>query len=173
MEQKVMTHFTKGLLIGLVIIFLYVAGYMANISEQAWFGWVVDLIIVAGMIWACIMFANQNDNRVTFGNLFAHGFKTTAIVTLILIAYMIISITLIFPEAKDKAMEVARERMEARGGMSQDQIDQAIQFTRKFFMPIAIGATMLSSLFFGVIGSLIGAGVAKKNPGNPLDQPGS
>jgi Protein of unknown function (DUF4199) len=173
MEQRAMTHFTKGLLIGLVIIVLYIAGYFTKMAEQAWFGWAVDLIIMAGMIWACILFANQHNNQVTFGNTFAHGFKTTSIVTLILIVYMILSLTIIFPEAKDRALEIARERMEAGGKMSQDQIDKGVEFTQKFFMPIAIGATLLSTLFFGAIGSLIGAGVAKKKPVNPIDQLGS
>ena len=168
MEQKVMTHFTKGLLIGLVIVIIYIGGYFAKLAEQGWFGWLVDCIIVAGMIWACIMYANQKDGQVTFGNVFAHGFKTTAIVTLILIAYMLLSLTLIFPEAKDKALEIARERMEEQGKMSSEQIDQAVEWTKSFFMPIAIGATLLSTLFFGAIGSLIGAAASKKNPVNPI-----
>jgi hypothetical protein len=48
--------------------------------------------------------------------------------------------------------------------MSDDQIEQGIAFTKKFFTPLAIGGVLVSFLIMGVIGSLIGAAVAKKNP---------
>ena len=78
--------------------------------------------------------------------------------------------TVLFPEMKDKTLEMARQRMEERGNLSDSQIEQGVEFTKKFFIPFAIGGTLLGTLIFGTVASLIGAAVAKKKPVNPLDQ---
>jgi len=43
--------------------------------------------------------------------------------------------------------------------------------TKKFFMPFAIGGTILGTGFMGAIASLIGAGIAKNNPVDPFNTP--
>src|SRR5258706_4887763 len=146
MEKKIMTHITKGLVIGLALIILSVIGYMARIEQESWFRWVSTIVMCAAIIWACIYYANQLDGRVTFGNIFAHGFKTSVVITLITIVYFVLAITVIFPEMKDKAMETARQKMEEGGKMSEEQINQAIDMTKKFFMPFAIGAILFGTL---------------------------
>jgi hypothetical protein len=65
---------------------------------------------------------------------------------------------------------MARQRMEEKGNLSDEQIDQAIEMTKKFFVPFAIGGILLITLIFGAIASLAGAAMAKKKPVNPLDQ---
>jgi len=40
----------------------------------------------------------------------------------------------------------------------------------KFFMISILGGSLFGNLIVGTIASLIGAGVAKKNPANPFDQ---
>jgi len=60
--------------------------------------------------------------------------------------------------------------MEDRGKMSSEQIDQAIDMTRRFFLPFTIGYILFGTLIIGAIASLLGAAVAKKKPINPLDQ---
>lgn len=170
MEKKVMSHIQKGLIIGLIGIVLGIVGYMAHIEQEGWFRWTSTIITCVAIIIACTSYANQLDGRVTFGNVFAHGFKTSVVVTLVTVAYFVLAITLLFPEMKDKAIETARQQMEAGGKMSEEQINQAMEMTRKFFTPIAIGAILLGTLIFGAIASLIGAAIAKKKPVNPLDQ---
>lgn len=110
------------------------------------------------------------NNQVTFGNVFAHGFKMSAVIAVILIIWSVLSILVIFPEIKEKAIETARQQMEDGGKMSESQIDQALEITRKFFMVFVIGGALLGTLIIGAIASLIGAGIAKKKPVNPLDQ---
>ena len=48
----------------------------------------------------------------------------------------------VFPDRKERALEMARERMEERGNLSDAQIDQGIEFTKKFFFPFVIGAIL-------------------------------
>ena len=98
--------------------------------------------------------------------MFSHGFKTTAVFTIILVVYTALAFTVIFPELKDKMLEVTRAQMEKDGKLSSAEIDRALSMSSKFFLPFAIAGLLIFSLILGAIGSLIGAAVAKKNP-NP------
>ena len=169
-EQKIMSHFIKGVLISLVIIVLGIAGYIAGISMESWFSWTVNCLMFILIIVACIHYAKQKDGFVTFGNVFSHGFKTSAIIALIMVAYTLLSFNVFFPDMKDKALEVAQERMESKGNMTDEQIETAMNFTKKYFLVFTVFAVMIFTLIFGLIASLIGAAVAKKKPVNPIDQ---
>lgn len=169
-DKKVMTHITKGVLVSLILIVIGIAGYLAKLSDQSWFQWASNGLLFIAVIWGCVYYANQMNGQVTFGNVFSHGFKMSVVIGLILLVYVLLAMTLIFPEMKDKALETARQRMEEKGNLSDSQIDQGIEFTKKFFLPLAIAATLIGTLIFGAIAALIGAAVAKKKPINPLDQ---
>lgn len=164
METKITPAWTKGLIISLICIIygliLYFTGQMQNKS----LGWIQFIILMSGIIWSCINFAKQMEGNVTFGNVFAHGFKVTAAVAAILAVYAFIAFKFIYPEMIDVSMEEARKNMEAKGSLSADQIDQSVAMVKKFFIPFAIGGALLVTAFIGAIAALIGAGVAKKNP---------
>jgi hypothetical protein len=170
MEKKVMTHVQKGLLVSLILIVIGIAGYFTKLFEQSWFSWASNGLLCIAVIWGCITYANQMNGQVTFGNVFAHGFKMSVVIALILIVWVLLAMTVLFPEMKDKTLEMTRQRMEERGNLSDSQIEQGVEFTKKFFIPFAIGGTLLGTLIFGTVASLIGAAVAKKKPVNPLDQ---
>jgi NADH:ubiquinone oxidoreductase subunit 6 (subunit J) len=129
------------------------------------------LLFVGGIIWASISFANQMNNNVTYGNVFSHSFKAVATVTVIMIAFTLIATKLLFPESVDQAMENARIEME-KSGQSEETIDKALEMSKKFFIPFAIGGVLLLYMIVGAIAALIGAAVAKKNPTDPFTQPG-
>lgn len=163
MEQAVTTTTTKGIVIGLILIIISIAIYFANIDINGPVKWLSNVVFVIGIIWAVNNYGKQINYKATFGNYFAHGFKVTAVVTVIMILYVGIFITL-FPEFKDKTIEEARIQMEKGGKMSSEQITQAITMTKKFFMAFAIGGTLLSYLIFGALAALIGAAITKKEP---------
>jgi NADH:ubiquinone oxidoreductase subunit 6 (subunit J) len=171
MEQKITPSWTKGLIISLLLIvyglFLYFTGQQQNRT----LGMLQLVILIAGMIVACIGYSKQMNGNLTFGNLFAHGFKATATVIVIMSLYTILATKVLFPDMVDQAMNQARVEMEKKGTLTDEQISQGMALGRKFFVPFAIGGIILSFGIIGAIGSLIGAGVAKKNPNyNPLEQ---
>jgi len=170
MENKIMSHQIKGLIAALVIIVIGIAGYFSGIGQEKWFGWLTLFILCIAVIWGSVYYANQRDGRVSFGDIFVHGFKMSVVMTLILLVYTFIALSFLFPEMKEKGMDMARQQMEEQGKMSSEQIDQALAMVKKLFWPITIGTILLGNLIFGCIGALIGAAVAKKNPVNPLDQ---
>lgn len=171
MEQKITQPWIKGLIVSLILIIYGIVLYFTGQSQNKSLGLLQLVILVIGLIISCIVFAKQQNGNVTFGNVFAHGFKTTAAIIVIMVLYTVVSINFLFPEMIDLAVNQARIDMEKRGDLNDDQITQAIQMSRKFFTPFAIGGIVLGFGIIGVIASLIGAGVAKKNPNyNPLEQ---
>jgi 1,4-dihydroxy-2-naphthoate octaprenyltransferase len=167
MEKKVTTSVTAGVIISLIIIVISVLGYVLNLDQQTWFRWISVLLFIGGIIYTCINYANQMDGNVTFGNTFAFGFKTSAVVTCLVLLFSIIFIS-IFPDIKDKAMDVARKQMEEKNQLSQEQIDNGIAFAKKSFMLFLILGVIFLYLIFGLLSSLVGAAIAKKNPQTPF-----
>src|SRR4029077_15698586 len=115
MEKKVTSHITKGLIISLILIVLDLIDGFANIRLANWYRWIPLLVLAASLIWACISYGSQNNNNVTFGNVFGHGFKTRVVITCIMVLFTILSFTIIFPETKDAALDQARKQMEEKG----------------------------------------------------------
>jgi NADH:ubiquinone oxidoreductase subunit 6 (subunit J) len=127
--------------------------------------------MVGGVIWGCISYANQMNNNVTFGNVFAHGFKITAVITVITIIYTIIALKFLFPDMVDMILNKTRESLD-ENNMSDDQAEAALSMTKKFLVPFAAGGILVMFMIVGAISSLIGAAVAKKNPRDPFVQQG-
>src|SRR4051794_31519952 len=102
METKVVTHITKGLVLSLILIIYSLVGHLLNFDLEQWFGWLSMVIFLIGIIWSVNVYGNQMSNTVTFGNLFSHGFKVTAVVVCITFIYTLLSVYVIFPDTIDK-----------------------------------------------------------------------
>jgi len=163
MEQTITSTTSKGLVIGLILVILALATYFANIRVDGPAQWIGYAVFVVGIIWSVYSFGKQMDYNSTFGNYFAHGFKVAALVTAIMIIYIVIFITL-FPDFKEKAMDQARMAIHEKNSMTEEQMTQALELTRKFFMVFLIGGTLVGYLIFGALAALIGAAIIKKQP---------
>ncbi|MBY0481721.1 MAG: DUF4199 domain-containing protein [Chitinophagaceae bacterium] len=164
METKIVQPWMKGLILSLITIVYGVALYLTDTWQNKSLGYISYAIIIGGIIWSCISYAKQMEGNVTFGNVFAHGFKVTATLIVITVVYTVISVKLIFPEMTDKILDLSAREMEKNKNLSEDQIKSGLDMTRKFLFPFMIGGVILGYGILGAIASAIGAGVAKKNP---------
>ena len=172
METKATKPAVYGLIISLILIVFGLITYFTNQTQNKALGLVAFVIFMAGIIVSCVQYAKQMNGNVSFGNVFAHGFKTAAVIIVIEAVYTFISYKFIFPDMIEKGLEIARKSMEEKKNLTDEQIAQALTITRKFYVPITIGSIIL---FFGVLGaaaSAIGAAVAKKKPQTPFQQQG-
>lgn len=168
-EKKPVSHIVAGLTIAaILVVYSILLNYM-DLSQNQSMGWLSYIILVGGLILFINLYGKAKNHQVTFGNLFSYGFKATAIITLIMIAFIIIFF-LAFPEFKDKIVDAAREGMEKQGKMTDDQIDQGLEMFEKNFILFSAGGALFMYLILGAIGSLIGAAITKKQPRNPFDQ---
>ena len=168
-ENKIVSPQIKGTIIALAIIILSIVGYYSGLGFNKGYQWAVNGVMLVALIFACIHFANQKEGYVTFGKVFLHGFVTTLVITVIVLIYVILAFTVLFPDMREKILEIQMKELEKQD-LDSDKMEQATNMMNKFFWPITIGFTIFGNLIWGCISSLIGAAVAKKNKVNPLDQ---
>ena len=170
MDKQITSHILKGAILGGISILFSIIIYVFNLYTTQWLSWISYAIFIGGIIYGNILFANQNDNNVSFGNIFAHGFKTTAVVIVITVLYTVLALYVLFPDMVDKIIEISRTEMAKNPKLTDEMIEQGIAMTKKLFLPFAIAGAIFGTGFLGAIGSLIGAAVAKKNPVDPFKQ---
>lgn len=168
MEKQITSHIIKGAILGGISILFSIIIYVFNLYTTQWLSYLSYAILVGGIIYGNILFANQNDNNVSFGNIFAHGFKTTAVTIVITVLYTVLALYVLFPDMVDKIIEISRKEMLKNPKLTDEMIEQGIAMTKKLFLPFAVAGAIFGTGFLGAIGSLIGAAVAKKNPVDPF-----
>lgn len=150
-----------GLVTAIILIVLSLILHFSNLGYESWTQYAVMGVYIVAIILFCIAYSKQHNGNVTFGRVFGRAFRMIALVTIIMLAWSLIS-TFIFPDIKQKAIEIAREEMEKKN-MDEDAIDKALEFTGKFFYMFMTMGVIFGYVFYGLLGALIGSLVAKKN----------
>jgi len=170
MEEKVLSPAVKGLVLALILILFSLIIFFTGQSENKSLGWIQIGIYGLAIIWSCVNYSDQMKGNVTFGNVFAHGFKTCAAASAIVLLYTFVFIKYVSPELIDKAIIQARIKWE-EAKMSVSDMNKTEEWLRKYFVSLAVGSALLMYMIGGVIFSLIGTAIAKKNPDpNPFVQ---
>ena len=164
MEQKNF-HITYGVVAGLICVVLAAAFHVFKVPPRSPAQYILYLPFAVAVIMACINFGKANDNYVTFGKVFSVGFKTTALFTLIMVGWMVISF-LVFPEMKEQFIELSVQAMKDKN-VPDEQMEKGMEMMDKFYYVTMIGGTIFGNMVPGLIFSLIGAGVTKKNGAKP------
>ncbi len=171
MEKKPVSYFLVGTVLGMVSMILFLVYYFTGlVYQQSAMSWIPTLVSIALIIFFVIQYSNANSHNVTFGQLFGYGFRSTVIWTLLMVLFMVV-LLYIFPDYKVKFMEQVTLRMDQQASLSDTQKDAAVKMTEKFFNISVIGGTLFVNILTGVIASLLGAAIAKKNPATPFNQP--
>ena len=97
MEQKVTTINTKGVIIALIIIVLNLAAFFLDLQQNTYITYAGYAIFIGGIIWSVFIYGKQIDYDGGFGQYFTHGFKITALVTVIMIIFIVV-LVFAFPE---------------------------------------------------------------------------
>lgn len=168
MEKKITTPVVKGIILTLIMIIyglaIYFTGQVANKSLS----YLQYVILLVGVVWSCISFAKEMNANVTFGNVFAHGFKTAMVAAVLIAIYTVLALKVLFPDMLDTIITQARQQMQEKGTLSDEQMQSALDMTKKFIVPFAIGGILIGFAIVGAISSLIGAAIAKKEPKDPF-----
>lgn len=168
MEKKITTPIVKGILLTLIMIIYGLIIYFMGEAMNSSLSSIQYVILFIGVLWSCISFSKQMNANVTFGNVFAHGFKTAMVVTALYSVYSLLSILFIFPDMVDKGLQIARQKMQEQGNLSDEQIQSGLDIAKRFFVPFAVGGILIMFAIVGAISSLLGAAFAKKQPQDPF-----
>ena len=142
METKVITPAIKGTIIALILIVIGLTIYFTGQTQNKVVGYIGIALYAGAVGWSCIYYAKQKEGNVTFGNVFADGFKTSAAATAIFLVYTFLAFKFIVPDMIGIAMDEARKGMSEKKNLTTEQIDQAMGLMQKFFIPFAIGGAV-------------------------------
>jgi hypothetical protein len=151
-----------------LIIFMFAAVYSLVINFGKLLGnqalaWVSYCIIILGIMLLVIKYANDNHGTLSFGNLFAYGFKTAATAAVLFIVFMLL-FYMLFPEYKEQMLDIARQKaLLSAKAEDKEKIEQGMEMFKRFFYVGLIAGIAFSYAIQGAIGSLIGAAISKKN----------
>lgn len=164
MQKEVTSHVVKGLMAVLVLIVYDLASNFLGFKMEGWNGIVWSALLLGMVIWGCIVFGTQMNHNVTFGKVFIHGFKMSAVIACIWFVYTLLAIHLIFPnlleEMLDKGLEEARKNPQFR----EEDMEKGRGIALKVIKLTVYAGAVLGPLVIGVIGALLGGAFAKKRP---------
>lgn len=171
MEKKPVTHFVVGIVVGLTLIILFLAFYFTgNAFQKSAISYLPTLIFVIAIVYSVIQYAKANQGNVTFGSCFSYGFKASAVVAIVMAIFLTVFI-ISFPDYKESFLQFMTAEMEkSNSNLSDEQKETSVAMMGKFFNISVIGGGIFMNLLVGVIASLIGAAMAKKNPKDPFAQ---
>jgi hypothetical protein len=153
-----------GLLTGLVSIIISFGIYALQLESNTAVRFLTMAVLVVGIILAMRSFKEQNAGFMNYGQGLGVGMTVSGVVGLLSAAFMYVYTNFVDPEMMTRVMDKARAEMEAKGTMTDAQIDQAMAMSSKFTTgPFMLVFAIVGTLILGLIISLIAAAFVK-NP---------
>ena len=144
-----------GLLTGLVSIIISF-GLFATNQETSPLRYATFAVLIGGMVLAMISFKQNNQGFMSFGQGVGIGTVLSAVVGVLSGIFSYVYMNFIDTGVVGRMTEKIRADMEARGGMSDEQIDSAMALSGKMMNgPFMLAAALLSTVLIGVILAMI------------------
>lgn len=157
---------TYGAILGLISILFVVITYMTGdiYTGKSWLNWVGMAVSVAALVYFALMYRkNVCGGYITYGSAFLYIWLTYIFAGIISVAFVILLQTVIEPDYMEKMAEAQRGILAERG-MTDSQIEQALQFTAKFQTPLFTAiAGVIGNALIGLVISLITAIFVRKD----------
>jgi Protein of unknown function (DUF4199) len=163
MENNIISSRSKGLMIAATLITLDLILQYRFSTVQEGSRYMARLVIsFVGVLAACILFTKQSGNR-HFGEVFAHGFKTTALVAFLMAVFTFIAVKYIYPPPTAAEMEAAVTALQQQGNMLATEARQQAEKAAANRWVVYVSLSIFAALIPGVLGALLGGAVARKN----------
>jgi hypothetical protein len=144
-----------GLLTGLVSILISFGLFISHL-EQSPLRLVGYVVLIGGMVLAMQSFKQNNQGFMSLGQGVGVGVILSAMVGLLSAIFTYVYIKIIDPNVIAQMLEKTRTDMEARGGATDEQIDQGMAMASKFMnAPMMALIVLLVSILSGVVFALI------------------
>lgn len=151
------SHIVQGILISLIIILVDLIGQLTGLAYSAWYGWIGICLFIAGIILSSLYFGRQMNNQVTFGQLFARGFQTAAVIICLVFVYTWLCLYIFFPGIVEHKMQpgLIQARLQ---GKTEPEIKQYLAIGKKVFL----AGNLMLNLVTGAAASILGCIITKK-----------
>ena len=168
MEKKntsvVLNALIWGVIIGLISIVYSVILYMLNQTFNRALGYAGIIIMIVGLAIAMKSYRdNILDGMLPFGKAFGFGVLIVVFASLLGSIYTYLLYTVIDPGLQEKILEFMADKMLESGRVPEAQLDQALEFSKKFMSPTYLTVSgFIFSCLGGTVISLIMAAIFKK-----------
>jgi hypothetical protein len=172
MEENPRSSAQNGIIFGLMtgaalVVFsliLYISGQLMNKT----LGYLSFVLLIGGMVYGTLEYRKKYANGfLSYGKAFTSCFLIGLFAGLVAAVYTFVFAQFIFPGYGNMILEKAREGMLTSGReMSEEQIDTALEYTRKFTTPVmmAIWGTVTYALFSAIFALIIAIFLKKEDP---------
>ena len=163
MEKKPVSNIIKGLIIAAILIALDLLSSASFLKTATWYAYVPTVVLVLACMLNVIHYCSELNGNVKFGDAFAFGFKTAAIVALVMVLYTFVSLKYIRPDVKGQVYEQALKALQQQPNvMPEEAKNQAKSYADNYIMT-SVSLALMSTLVVSAVGSVIGAALAKRN----------
>lgn len=164
MEKKITSHLVKGVIIVSTLILLDVVLQKAYTSVPDGVRYMSRLVICfVGVLGGAILYMKQTGGAPSFGEVFSHGFKTTAVIAFLMALYTFVAVKFIYPPPGTAEMEAAVKAIEQQGSALHEEAQQLAAKAAENRWIVYVSMSIFASLIPGLLGSLAGGVIAKKN----------
>lgn len=158
------TTMTSGAILGAALVIFTLILYMTGLTFSKGISYLSFLLLIGGIVLGIKNYKDQDQGFISYGRALGVGMLTTLFASIIVALFTYILYTLIDPSLVEKGMEMARAQMAAKGNLTDEQMEMAMNISKKFMSPGVLAfMTILSYAFFGLIFSLIIAAFMKKD----------
>jgi hypothetical protein len=152
-----------GIVTAVVVIIYSVVSFMTGLFKNSATSYISFLFLLGGIILALREYKTLNNNFLGFGEGLGLGTLMSAVTGIVASIFSLVYITFVDTTIMQQMGDLQREQMEARG-MTQEQIEQAMDIASKFMSPgIVFLIGVFTYIFFGFIWSLIVSAIFKKD----------
>jgi len=160
-----------GLMLGIVLIGISLIFYILHADLQSKLPQILSYgLMVAVLIIGIRSYRDQDlKGQISYGKSLGTGTLIALFGSVITAFYTYIFFHFIDPSMVDRILELSQQKMAERGGMTDEQVEMALNMSRKFMTPgWMFTFTILSYTFVGFVMSLIASAFLKRTTDNPF-----
>jgi len=152
-----------GAIIGVSLVIYTFIVYLAGLTTSKAIGFIQYIIIIGGIYYATKKYRDENlKGYISYGKALGFGTFTIFFASLIVGFFTYILYAFIDPSLIDKILAISEEAM-TKQGLTDEQIDMALEMTKKFTSPLFLTfSTIFGLSLMGFIFSLITSIFIKK-----------
>ena len=144
---------TYGVVLGIVLILYTLVLYFLNQLFNKSLGAVSYVIILAGIIWGTISYRNQVlGGTISYGKALGMGILITLTGAVLYSIFSYVLYKFIDPDLMTRLLEFTEQGM-IEQGRSEEEIEMAMQFSKKFMKPALI--SFMPIIWFGIVGTIM------------------
>jgi hypothetical protein len=162
MEKKPLSHIIKGLIIVTLVIGTSFIIEKAGLSSKSFAILLPSLLLIIGIAVSGILFSKQTNVKI-FAEIFAHGFKTAAVVICLMAVYTYSISKFFTPPPSATEIEIIKKDLLSHGNIMPQEVEQKVNEGLKNEWIFKVGQSIFSSLVAGAIGAGLGALIRSKS----------